>query len=202
MLPPDVLDTLAGIAPGSPLDLLRRRKPVTRENAQASFLALFAPADPGGVSVLERAAVAAFVAGIHDDPAARDFYGAMLSAAGAPAPLGAAIVREVAGAAGSGPYGSFPAGPLSREDAPGRLFSVAPGSRAILGDRIAAALDHAHMLVFHPRDATPAALRKLEAAGWSATDIVTLSQLVSFLCFQLRAACGLRALGASLRSPS
>ena len=42
------------------------------------------------------------------------------------------------------------------------------------------------MLVFHPRDAAPASLQALLDAGWSATDIVTLSQLVAFLSFQIR----------------
>jgi CMD domain protein len=64
--------------------------------------------------------------------------------------------------------------------------------------RLAAALEHAHLLIFHPRDASPAALQKLLDAGWSTTDIVTLSQLVSFLSFQIRVVAGLRALaGAS-----
>jgi uncharacterized protein YciW len=50
------------------------------------------------------------------------------------------------------------------------------------------------MLVFHPRDATQAALQALLDAGWSTTDIVTLSQIVAFLSFQIRAVTGLRAL--------
>jgi uncharacterized protein YciW len=40
----------------------------------------------------------------------------------------------------------------------------------------------------------PPALRALLDAGWSTTDIVTLSQLVAFLSFQIRVAAGLRAL--------
>jgi uncharacterized protein YciW len=59
------------------------------------------------------------------------------------------------------------------------------------------ALEHAHLLVFHPRDADPAALQALLDGGWSTTDIVTLSQLVAFLTFQLRVIAGLRALVAS-----
>jgi len=197
----DAIDSLAGIEPGSPLDTLRRRKPITRENAQTAFLALFAPTDPGGVPIVERAAVAAFVAGLHDDPAGRAFYGATLSATGADDGLIGAVSAQIARAAGAGPYGSFPAGPLSREDAPGPVYAVAPDSGAVLGVRLSAALAHTHMLVFHPRDAAPPALHALQAAGWSTTDIVTLSQLVAFLSFLLRAASGLRALGASMGSP-
>jgi uncharacterized protein YciW len=50
------------------------------------------------------------------------------------------------------------------------------------------------MLVFHPRDACPASLQALRDAGWLKTDIVTLSQLVAILAFQIRAIAGLRAL--------
>ena len=53
------------------------------------------------------------------------------------------------------------------------------------------------MLVFHPRDAAPAHLQALIDAGWSTTGIVTLSQLVAFLAFQIRAVTGLRALAAT-----
>ena len=198
----DAIDRLAGIAAGSALDALRRRKPITRDNAQASFLTLFAPAESGGVPALERAAVAGFVAALHDDGPGRLLYAEALAAAGAPQALLAALDAEARRGAGTGPYGQFPAGPLSVEDAAGPVYAVGAEARAALGGRLAAALEHAHMLVLHPRDASPAAMRALEAAGWSATDIVTLSQLVAFLTFQLRAASGLRALGASLGSPA
>ena len=52
------------------------------------------------------------------------------------------------------------------------------------------------MLVYHPRDAAPPSLRAMLEAGWSTTDIVTLSQLVSFLAFQIRVVAGLKALNA------
>jgi CMD domain protein len=79
----------------------------------------------------------------------------------------------------------------------GLLYRVDDAGRAVLGSRLAAAFDHAHLLVFRPRDASPAALQSLLDAGWSATSIVTLSQLVSFLAFQIRVITGLRALKAS-----
>ena len=193
----DAIDELAGIALGSWLDALRRRKPVTRDNAQESFDALFSPASFGGVSAAERAAVAVFVAGLHADEPGSRFYGARLRASGASAALAAAAAGEVQAGAGQGPYGHYPAGPLSAEDRPGPAYEVAPAHRAALGERLCAAFEHVHMLVFHIRDAAPDALRKLERAGWSADDIVTLSQLAAFLSFQLRAAAGLRALAAS-----
>jgi uncharacterized protein YciW len=71
---------------------------------------------------------------------------------------------------------------------------VAEPHRALLGTRVTAALEHAHLLVFRPRDATSAALQMLLDAGWSNPGIVTLSQLVAFLAFQIRAVAGLRTL--------
>ena len=59
---------------------------------------------------------------------------------------------------------------------------------------MAAALGHVHMLVFHPRDADAASLQALLNAGWSNGGIVTVSQLVAFLAFQIRTAAGLRVL--------
>ena len=188
----DAIDRLAGVEPGSFLDTLRRQKPVTRDNAQASFEALFAPHDLSEMSAVERAAMAAFVAGLHEDDEGLIFYRERLAASGASTAQIGALEAEIVCAAGSGPYGSYPAGPLSVEDTPGLHYTVENGDA--LGSRLTAALAHVHLLVFHPRDAAPEHLRALESAGWSATGIVTLSQLVAFLSFQLRAAAGLRAL--------
>lgn len=194
----DVIDTLVGIAPGSALDAIRARRKQARDQAQASYRALFAPADAGGISVTERFAVAVFVTGLHGEAETAAYYKEQLAASGAPAELQAAIDAAVVPAKGEGPYGSFPAGPLSREDAPGPSFRVAPDLRRALGERLAAAFEHMHMLVFHPRDAAPAALQPLLDAGWSTTDIVTLSQIASFLAFQIRVVAGLHVLNGTL----
>lgn len=196
MTTPDVIDTLVGIAPGSRLDRIRAGRSQARENAQNSYLALFAPASTDGLSLGERFAVAAFVAGLHGQPAARDFYAADL-ARHADAGIVAAVADEVAVGTTLGPYGAYPAGPLSREDVDGPRHRVDPTRRAVLGKRLAAALDHAHMLVFHPRDADPAALQRLLDAGLSTTEVVTLSQLVAFLSFQIRVVAGLAVLDAA-----
>ena len=98
----------------------------------------------------------------------------------------------------SGPYGAYPAGPLSVEDKAGLIYRVSAEGKPVLGARLAAALEHAHLLVFRPRDAAPADMQALLDAGWSTTAIVTLSQLVAFLSFQVRVVAGLRTLGASL----
>ncbi len=194
----DVIDTLVGIEPGSPLDAIRGRRPQARDQAQASYRALFAPEPAGGVSATERFAVAAFVTGLHGEAETASFYAARLAESGASAGLRGAIGAAVAAAKGQGPYGSFPAGPLSREDAPGPTHRVAAVTRTVLGPRLATAFEHIRMLVFHPRDAAPAALQALLDAGWSTTDIVTLSQIAAFLSFQIRVVAGLRVLAGAL----
>jgi CMD domain protein len=190
----DVIDTLVGIASGSPLDAIRARRPEARTHAQASYRALFAPEVPGDVTAQERFAVGSFVTGLHGEAAIAAFYAAGLSASGASASLREAVDAAIAEAQAHGPYGSYPAGPLSREDTAGPVYRVGEKTRRTLGPRLAAAFEHMHLLVLHPRDADSAALQALLNAGWSATDIVTLSQIAAFLSFQIRVVVGLRTL--------
>jgi uncharacterized protein YciW len=53
------------------------------------------------------------------------------------------------------------------------------------------------LLVFRPRDAASTDMKALLAAGWSTTGIVTFSQLVAFLSFQVRVVSGLSTLAAA-----
>lgn len=209
--PADVIDHLADIAPGSALDRVRRHRGEARSQAQQSFTALFTPAEPvaGDVSLRERLALAAFTAGLHGEPRSAGFYAKALAAEDAE--LDAAVASEVvrgraqslqAGSGPHGPYGRYPAGPLSREDQSGPIYAVDPAHAGLLGPRLAAALAHAHLLAYHPRDAGAPALQALLAAGWSETDIVILSQLTSFLSFQIRVVAGLRVLATRPASPA
>lgn len=193
----DVIDALVGITPGSPVSAIRARRPEARAHAQATYRALFTPEAPGHVTAQERFAVGAFVAGLHGDRAVAVYYDARLVESGPSAGLTDAVEAAIAEARASGPYGRYPAGPLSREDAAGSSYRVGATLRRTLGPRLAAAFEHVHMLVFHPRDAAPAALQALLDAGWSTTDIVTLSQIVAFLSFQIRVITGLRTLAGS-----
>jgi len=195
---PDVIDELVAIAPGSRLDAVRRKRNDARDNAQKSYLALFEPAFPGNVTAEERFAVAAFVAGLHDQPETAAHYRTEFAARTTRPGLLEAVDAEIRNGATSGPYGHYPAGPLSREDKAGPIFRTASEHSEILSPRLAAALEHVHFLVFRPRDASPKALQALLDAGWSTTDIVTLSQLVAFLSFQIRVVAGLRALSAEI----
>ena len=189
----DVIDTLVGIAPGSKLDAIRANRSEARKHAQASYTSLFEPRDMAGVTADERHALAAFVAGLHGEPRTEAFYAAKL-----PAALRSAIAPDVAAGRSKGPYGRFPKGPLSVEDAPGPSWKVSDAGRQALGARLPAAFEHTHMLVFHPRDAAAPALQALLDAGWSTTDIVTISQLVSFLAYQIRVVAGLSTLASTL----
>lgn len=190
----DLIDRLAGIEPGSPLDALRRRRPQARAQAQQSYQALLEPAPPvaGNLSAAERLAVAAFVAGLHRQPEAAAFYGERLAALDRA--LAIAVQAQAEHGAVAGPWGRFPAGPLSRENRDGPAYAADAEASGALGPRLAAALAHAHLLVLHPRDAKAAHLQVLLQAGWTETDVVVLSQLVAFLAFQVRVVAGLQVL--------
>lgn len=194
MSTPDIIDTLAGIKPGSALDSIRARRLQARDNAQKSYLSLFEPIDAGDFSLLERAAVAALVTGLHGESPVATFYRDKLAANAA---LLEAIEAEIARGKTSGPYGSFPAGPLSVENTAGLIYRASAASKSVLGTRLVAAFEHAHLLVFRPRDAASTDMKALLAAGWSNTGIVTFSQLVAFLSFQVRVVSGLRTLAAA-----
>ena len=193
----DIIDFLAGIEPGSRLDGLRVQRPETRLNAQKSYKALFEPEHWGSVTPAERFAAAAFVAGLHKAAAIRSYYSSKLQDEPHGSALVAVIDAEIDRGNAHGPYGHYPAGPLSREDKPGFVYEVSGESRNLLDPKLSAALEHIHLLVFRPREASAGALQKLLDAGWTTTGIVTLSQLVAFLAFQIRVVTGLKALTAS-----
>lgn len=212
----DVIDTMLGNTMAATVADLRERRAVARINAQQSYVALFG-ADtlaPSGFSAIERFAVALFVSALHRQDAARDFYGAALQRCIAASTASGHGLRDVdptslldivmllgRAATSHGPYGNYPAGPLSAEDRPGPLWAVDGTGRAVLGARLAAAFDHVHLLVYHPRDASAAALQTLIDNGWSSDDVIVLSQMVAFLTFQIRIVHGL-AVVAGMRSVS
>lgn len=189
----DVIDTLSGIAARTRLDELRSHRPEARAQAQATYDALFSPIDDSAMSLVERRAVAAFAAALFDVPAAEQHY-ARLLAHDDPA-IAVAVTEAVELGRGAGPYGSF-RGEHAAESRPGPELILTPQLVDALGVRLTAALQHAHMLALHPRDSARERLHPLVEAGWSADGIVTLSQLVSFLAFQVRVVAGLTVLAA------
>lgn len=75
----DVMDRLAGLPPGSPVAELRRQRPDVVRHMQASDDAIFAPADDGGLSGAERAAVALRIAMLLKDEVLSGHYWARLA---------------------------------------------------------------------------------------------------------------------------
>lgn len=191
----DVIDRLLEVAPGTPLDRVRGARPEARANSQRSYEALFAPVDDAHVSVAERLAVAIFVARLHQVAPVADHYAVALAVEDSA--LLALVVAEADRGAGTGPYGTYREAGLAVESVPGPVYAVAPDAADELGPRLAAALEHAHLLVLRPREASAAALQALLDAGWSQTGIVTLSQLVAFLSYQIRIVHGLHVLAAT-----
>ena len=130
---PDVIDTLAGIAPGSPLDAVRAQRPQARLHAQASYDSLFAPLGEADASKPERFAVACFVAGLHGRPEMEAFYGSGLAAAGGSAALQAAttgglVLLRIEQHAGHGGADLVKAAVESRADEYAFALAETPGS--------------------------------------------------------------------------
>ena len=170
----DIIDLLAE----TPANLaeLRGRRPEAVENAQRSFAALFEPANPALIEALPvstRYAVAAFVAGISGAQRAAEFYADLL--ADEDEALVAVVEDAVRAGVSAGPY------------AGGDFVTFGEG-------QLAAAFDFAHLLTFHPKDASPAAIGHLQTAGYSEDAIVSLGQLISFVAFQLRVVHGVQVL--------
>jgi alkylhydroperoxidase domain protein/CMD domain protein len=191
----DVIDLLAGAGEPGRVQHLRDLRPQAREQAQRSFEVLLEPADPGAFAVADRYAVAAFVALVSGSGAGADFYLDLLREESAEAADGVlAAAAEASALAASGPYGSYREPGLAAESVPGPTWVPGEAVVAALGTGLSAALAHAHLLVLHPRESRAERLGLLLAAGWDEDGIVTLSQLIAFLTFQLREAWGLAVL--------
>ncbi len=63
-----------------------------------------------------------------------------------------------------------------------------------LSSRLAAILTHTDLLTIEPRNATKNDLVKLQEAGLTTTDIITISELIAFSSFQIRLLAALRVL--------
>lgn len=176
----DIINELSGI--DADLIALRERRADAVANAQTSFEALLEPENPGEFSYADRYCVAAFVTGISQSTEAAKFYLDLL--ADESDDIIVSSVREAITAGTT-------AGPFYQGE-----FTIFDPESAV-GPRLAAALDFAHLLTFHPKDADPSAVGHLDAAGWSADDIVSLAQLISFLAFQQRVVHGLQVLAGS-----
>jgi CMD domain protein len=197
----DVIDQLLGDDNAAVLADIRDARPDARANAQLSFDALFSPVDDADVSLEERHVIAAFATALHGETLVAPFYAAQLTRSTSQDVVDA-VATELAAGATSGPFGIYREDALANENTPGLTYRVSDASREVLGERLTAALEHTHLLVFRPREASSQAINALLAAGWSVTAIVTLSQLVAFLAFQLRVVTGLAALATDIQKDS
>jgi alkylhydroperoxidase domain protein/CMD domain protein len=170
----DVISQLAGIQPGSSLAELRAQRPEATNHAQGSYAALFDAHEFGDLTAVERLATALRVATVHLATEAAAHYRARLIDAGGGPEVGAAevIVPVVA-------------------DASATLAPDAPA----MSPRLRAILRHADLLAFAPRHARPDDLQALADVGLSTRAIVTLSQVIAFVSFQVRVARSLQLLG-------
>ncbi len=172
---PDVVDRLAGVRPGSRLDQLRRLRPAAREQTQRTHDLLFGPQAGGWVGRQDRLAIATYVAALHRADLVTDHYAQLL---GSLEPHWVAPIRDE--------------GTRDPVAGPGPVLSG--GLRRLLGERTSAALTYAHLTVLRPDGARPDDLAALTAAGWNRQGIVTITQTIGFLSYQIRLVHGLHLL--------
>jgi len=158
-LPPDLVDAVLGLEPGSPVHALRRRRPEALRHAEGAFRELLFPADPGGVGRPERAALALRAALREGDAALAARYRALLGEADR-------ALRDAAEC-------------LDGEDGEGRLGVL---------------LRHADRVAARPEACDRDAIAALGAVGLDARDVVAVTQLASFVPYQVRLIAGLRAM--------
>jgi len=152
----DVMDRLAGLAPGSVLAELRRQRADVVRHMQASDAALFCPSENGGLTRAERLAVAVRIAQLLGNGRLEEHYRARLARAAPGDP-------EAAQGAKLGP-------------APPDLFQ----------DRWQAILAHAERVTTSPDTAQREHIDRLQALGLSPRAVVALSQVIAYVNFQSR----------------
>ncbi|WP_203566595.1 CMD domain protein [Aestuariimicrobium ganziense] len=185
----DLIDQVVGIAPGDPLDTIRRARPVARDQVQAAEQALF-ETDTNDIPRDQRWLVGAFVTALTVPGTPLDEH----RRAGLDPDRAVLLEQLLSSAPDQGPRGSYREPGLATESQPVERWLVPDDVRAQLGEPLAAVVEHAHLLVIHPRDSRPAVLGRLVEAGWTRQQVVTWSQLVAFTSFQTRVVTGLTAL--------
>lgn len=159
----DVINQIAGIAPGSAAARVREARPEAVRAAQGSYRTLFEPDDLAGVSHREREFVGFRVATLTPDAALAAWHRERLHDLG--------VTDAVIGAVEQFPKGD-----------------------AALPSREVAILRHTDLLTRQPGAATPAHIASLREAGLTPRDIVTVSQLIAYLSYEVRVLAGVRLL--------
>lgn len=158
----DLLDTLVDIHSGPPPVKVRGQRATSTGAIEESYRTLLLPAEPTGLSPLERTLVAYRVAIVTNSAPLVEHYRSQLRRQGATVAL---------------------------VDAAERLPLDEP-----LPPRIATLLHHADRLTNESQAMTRDHLTTLQAAGLALPDLLTLTQLVAFLNFQVRTLAGLQLL--------
>lgn len=163
----DVVYRILGVTDQGPIADLRNQKPEQIEELQAYYHALFEP---------EEASAQAF-------PLADRYLVAVRVASHTNSVAVANWYAELAGQAGV-------------DDA---LIALAGNVNESWDDNtpLGAAIRHADLLTTRPSAAQPSDLQALKDAGYSPAGIVSLSQTIAFVSYQLRFIAGLRAFGAA-----
>jgi CMD domain protein len=161
----DVINAILGVDDGDRIAELRNKKPLLAEQLQAYYSSIFEP---------EEASIAAL-------PLTDRFLVAVRVASHTGS---TAVVRWYGDLATS-------AGVSSEQLERARDIGT-PWSEPT---RLGAAIRHADLLTTRPSDARPSDLRALKDAGLSPAGIVSLSQVIAFVSYQLRLIAGLRAFG-------
>ena len=156
----DLIESILGIAPGSPLHALRRRRPEALRHAQGAYRELLMPEDAGNISHADRAALALRTALREGDAALAAHFRGLLEKAGAQEAI--MLAEDLSGAPMEG--------------------------------RLPALLRYADVVATRPDDVTQETIDALSAMGLTPRDIVAITQLVSFVPYQVRVIAGLRAM--------
>jgi CMD domain protein len=163
----DVVYGILGVAGQGPIADLRNQKPEQIEELQAYYLALFEP----------------------EEASARAF----------PLPDRYLIAVRVASHTNSVAVANWYADLAGQADVDDALITRARNVNESWDDHtpLGAAIRHADLLTTQPSAAQPSDLQALKDAGYSPDGIVSLSQTIAFVSYQLRFIAGLRAFGAA-----
>lgn len=132
---------------------------------------LLSPEQAGPVSIVERRAIAVYVAALHQERELVDRYLALLAESdGAGPALARVIEAEARRAAAHHPDPHLPA----------------PASRALIGERLAVVFAHIQALLTGDRKG------QVRTLGWSADALGIVSRIMTLVIFQVRMIAGLR----------
>lgn len=177
----DFVAQLAGLAPDGAVAALRAKRADATRHTQGSLDALLA-ADLDDFPLAERLAAAAFAATLtHADEAARA-YRERLLALGDSGRDAAVLLDRFVETAANDAHAPATVDALAEAAVPGRLVAILAHTRAVTEAPAQTAANG------------PAALAALQRAGLSTRAIVTLSQLIAFVAYQVRVVAALRAL--------